>query len=169
VVEGTQIKLNLAWKRYKSYLISIGITKDWYLEKFSRDKRHKILVAFSNPIWEGILHSKSLRVNKSESVRASLDNVSQAFKLANRPDSRLSGYGKLAFILQRQLWRYLASDIPEKRQIAISGSVLCEFYHLALSEMDKARCDLLIGNSVLRCAPVSTSQSMVNGKQNYSV
>jgi hypothetical protein len=28
VVEGTQIKLNLAWKRYKSYLISIGITKD---------------------------------------------------------------------------------------------------------------------------------------------
>jgi hypothetical protein len=50
VVEGTQTKFNLAWKRYKSYLISIGITKDWYLEKFSRDKKHKILGAFSNPI-----------------------------------------------------------------------------------------------------------------------
>jgi len=49
VVKGKS-KFNLAWKRYKSYLISIGITKDWYLEKFSRDKKHKILGAFSNPI-----------------------------------------------------------------------------------------------------------------------
>jgi len=145
VAEGTQAKFNLAWKRYRSYLISIGISKDWYLDKFSRDKKHKILGAFCNAVQEGRLHSKSLRTNKSESVRAALDNVSQAFKLANRPDPRLDGDGKLAFILQRQLRGYRATDTPEKRQIAISGSVLCEFHRLALSKMDKARCELFIG------------------------
>jgi hypothetical protein len=145
VVEGTNAKFSLAWKRYKTYLNSIGITHDCYLDNFSRDKTHKILGAFCQAIREGRLHSKSRRTHKSDSVRSALDNVSQAFKLAARPDPRLDRDGKFAFILQRQLRGYKSSDIPEKRQIAISGSVLWEFYRLALSRMDKARCELFIG------------------------
>ena len=145
VVEGTNAKFALAWKRYKSYLISIRINNDWYLDNFSREKKIRLLGAFCNAIREGRLHSKSFRTNKSESVRATLDNVSQAFKLAGRNDPRLDRDGKFAFILQRQLRGYRSSDAPEKRQIAISGSVLREFYRLALSNMDKARCELFIG------------------------
>jgi len=147
VVEGTNAKFALAWKHYKSYLISIGINNNWYLNNFSREKKIRLLGAFCNVIREGQLHSKSLRTNKSESVRAILDNVSQAFKLAGRSDPRLDRDGKFAFVLQRQLRGYRSSDVPvpEKRQIAISGSVLHEFYRLALSNMDKARCELFIG------------------------
>jgi hypothetical protein len=98
-----------------------------------------------------------------ESVRAALDNVSQAFKLANRPDPRLDGDGKLALILQRQLRGYRSTDPPEKRQIAISGSVLREFYRLSLSEMDKARCELFIGAFFF--AMRSCEYLAVNGKR----
>jgi hypothetical protein len=90
------------------------------------------------------IHSKSVRTNKSESVRAALDNVSQAFKLAARPDPRLNVDGKFAFILQRQLRGYRTTDKPEIQQVAITGSVLHEFYHLSLSNIDKARCKLFI-------------------------
>ena len=145
VVEGTHAKFNLAWKRYKSYLTSIGINGDWYLDHFSKDKKHKILSAFCNAIREGRLLTRTVRTNKAKSVRAALDNVSQAFKLANRPEPHLDGDGKLALILQRQLRGYRATDPAEKRQIAISGSVLREFYRLSLSAMDKVRCELFIG------------------------
>jgi hypothetical protein len=145
VVEGTTAKFSLAWKRYKTYLQSIGINRDWYLENFSKDKRLKILGAFCHAIREGRLHSKSLKTNKTESVRTALDNVSQALKLADRPDPRLDRDGKFAFVLQRQLRGYRASDAPKRRQIAIPGSVLREFYRLSLSFIDKARCELLIG------------------------
>jgi hypothetical protein len=80
-----------------------------------------------------------------ESVRSALDNVLQAFKLAGRSDPRLDRDGKFAFILQRQLHGYRPSNVPEKHQIALSGSVLREFYRPALSKMDKARCELYIG------------------------
>jgi hypothetical protein len=66
-------------------------------------------------------HSKII---KKESVRAMLDNVSQVFMLVDRPDSRLNGDGKFAFLLQQQLWGYRASNIPEKHQVASSGSAL---------------------------------------------
>ncbi len=145
VVEGTTAKFTLAWKRYRTYLQSIGIRDDYYLDQFSKDKKHKILGAFCNAIREGRLHSTSVKTNKAESVRAALDNVSQAFKLAGRADPRLDRDGKFAFILQRQLRGYRATDAPEKQQKAISGSVLREFHRLALSQMDQARCELFIG------------------------
>ena len=145
VVEGTNEKFSLAWKRYKSYLMSIGIVDNWYLDNLSRDKKHKILGAFCNAIRESRLHSKSVRINKSDSVRAALDNVSQAFKLAGRADPRLDRNGKFAFILQRQLRGYRTADPPERQQKAISGEVLREFHRLALSNIDKARCELFIG------------------------
>ncbi len=103
VVKGTNAKFNLAWDCYKTYLKSIGIKTDWYLDYFSRDKKHKILGTFCHAFQEGGLQSKSVRPNKSEPVRATLGNVSQAFKLANRPDPKLDGDGKFAFILQRHL------------------------------------------------------------------
>jgi hypothetical protein len=146
VVEGTtNEKFSLAWNHYKSYLMSIGIVDDWYLDNFSRDKKHKILGAFCNAIRESRHHSKLVKTNILDSVGAALDNVSQAFKLAGRADPRLDRDGKFAFILQRQLQGYRATDSPEKQQKAISGEVLREFYRLALSNMDKVRCELFIG------------------------
>ncbi len=144
VVKTTDGKQTLAWARYKAYLTSIGITRDWYLDSFNIYQKHKILSAFCNAIREGRLLSKQNKCNKSSSVRATLDYVAQTYKLANRPDPRLDEDQKFAFILQRQIRGYKNEDKPEKQQVAITGSVLREFFKLSISQMDKSLCELFI-------------------------
>jgi hypothetical protein len=145
VVKGTSEKQLRAWKRFQGYLQSIGILDDPFLDSFDRGQRHKILSAFGNYIREGRFNPKVTKLLKADSVRAALDCVAQAFKLAVRPDPRLDADGKLAFILQRQLRGYKSTDPGEKPQVALTGSILRKFYQLALSPFDKAMCQLFIG------------------------
>jgi hypothetical protein len=117
-----------------------------YLDNFSRDQKIKILTAFAQSIREGrfvlVKYNKPIQ---SESVRASLDCVAQAFKLADRPDPRLDRERKLAFLLQRKLRGYSSTDDPPSPQPAMTASVLRMFYRLALSPFDTALCELFIG------------------------
>jgi hypothetical protein len=53
VVQGTNEKQALAWKRYKLYLLSIGIEDDWFLDSFSPGQKHRILRAFASSLREG--------------------------------------------------------------------------------------------------------------------
>jgi len=145
VVEGTSAKQAHAWDRYKLYLLSIGMTDNWYLDNFSRGAKHKILSAFSHAIRESRFgHGRSRNI-KAESVRATLDGVVQAYKLADRADPRLDADGKFAFVLQRQLRGYSVNDTPDSPQVAITASVLRKFYDLSISLADKALCELFIG------------------------
>jgi hypothetical protein len=144
VVEATNSKQALSWSRFTTYLQSIGIF-DPYLTTFPKDHQHRILGAFGQVIRESRFHTKQHHPCKSESVRAAMDHVAQAYRLANRPDPRLDIDGKPAFILQWQLKGYKNTDPPEKQQVAITASVLREFYKLSLSTIDKAQCELFIG------------------------
>jgi hypothetical protein len=145
VVQGTSEKQLRAWRRYKDYLMSIGLQHDLFLEGFNRGQRIKILCAFAQSVREGRFGVKSPKLLKADSVRATLDGVAQAYKLADRADPRLDADGKLAFLLQRQLRGYKSVDPGEKPQVAITGSVLRKFHQLALSAFDKALCELFIG------------------------
>jgi hypothetical protein len=145
VVKGTSEKQLCAGRRFQTYLQSIGITADPYLDGVDRGQRHKILCAFGQYIRESRFSTKPTKLLKSESVRSVLDCVAQAFKLAVQADPRLDANGKLAFILQRQLRGYRSTDPGEKPQVAVTGSVLRQFYKLAVSPFDKALCQLLIG------------------------
>ena len=144
VVETTHSKQALAWSRYKTYLQSIGIIEDWYLDNFTKHQKHKILSAFGTAIRDGRF-SKQNKPNKSGSVRSAIDHVAQTYKLAHRPDPRLDTDAKFAFILQRQIRSYKNSDNPETQQVAVTGSILREFYKLSISKVDKALCQLFIG------------------------
>jgi hypothetical protein len=123
IAKSTNAKFTI-WRHCKSCFSFIRFSNDWNLYSFSSDKKHTDSWAFCHAIEDSRLHAKSLKNNKKESVRAMLDNVSQLFMLVDRPDSRLNGDGKFAFLLQQQLWGYRASNIPEKHQVASSGSAL---------------------------------------------
>jgi hypothetical protein len=71
--------------------------------------------------------------------------VAQTYKLADRADPRLDVDGKFAFLLQRQLRGYSSTDKPESPQVAMTASILREFYKLSISSTDKALCELFIG------------------------
>jgi hypothetical protein len=163
VVKGTSQKQVRAWRWYKDYLMSIGIQTDPYLENFDRSQHHKILSAFAQSVREGCFGSKSPKLLKANSVRATLDCVAQAYKLADRADPRLDADGKLAFLLQRQLRGYKSVDPGKKSQVAITGSVLKKFHQFAISLFDKALCELFIGAFFF--AMRSCEYIKVHGKQ----
>ncbi len=71
--------------------------------------------------------------------------MAQTYKLADRPDPRLDADGKLAFLLQRQLRGYSSINPPVKPQVAITASILRQFYKMSISDADKALCELFIG------------------------
>jgi len=145
VVKGTNEKQLHLWRRYKQYLLSIGIRDDVYLDNFDRGQRHKVLSAFAQSVRKGRYNSLTPKCLKAESVRATLDCLAQTYKLANRPDPRLDYNRKFTFLLQRQLRGYSSSDPGEQPQVAVTGSVLQKFHQLALSPFDKALCELFIG------------------------
>jgi hypothetical protein len=146
MVEGTNAKQVRAWTRFQRYLGIIGVVDDPFLDSFSRFQRIRILSAFAHAIREGRFcdgaHRKTV---KSESVRSALDCVSQVFKLADRADPRLDRDGKFTLFLQRQLRGYRASDPAPKPQVAMTASILQQFYSSAISDFDKALCELFIG------------------------
>jgi hypothetical protein len=65
--------------------------------------------------------------------------------MANRPDPRLDSNSKPEFLLQHQLRGYKNPDPLENQQVAMTASLLREFYKLSLSTIDKARRELFIG------------------------
>ncbi len=101
MVEGTNVKRIHAWTRCQTYLLSIGLHSDPYLNRY---QWIKILSAFAKSIREGRFGThQNHKSIKSESVRASLDSVAQAFRLADQADPRLDGDPRIAFLLQQQI------------------------------------------------------------------
>ncbi len=104
MVEGTNVKQIRAWTRFQTYLLSIGLHSDPYLDQFNQAQWIKILSAFAQSIREGQLGThQNHKTIKFESVRASLDSVAQAFRLADWADPRLDGDPRIAFLLQQQI------------------------------------------------------------------
>ena len=146
MVEGTNAKQVRAWSRFQQYLGTIGLGDDRYLDNLTQFQRTKVLSAFAHALREGRLGTRNRgKAIKSDSVRASLDCVSQAFKLADRPDPRLDRDGKFAILLQRQLRGYNTVDPPPKPQVAMTASILRKFYLTSISAFDVALCELFIG------------------------
>jgi len=93
--------------------------------------------------------------------------VAQTFKLADKPDPRLDGENKLAFILQRQLRYYSNSDTPTIPQAAMIGSILRDSTNCQTHPPQTKRfVNCSLAPSSLQCAPVSTSKSQATIRQN---
>jgi len=146
VVEGTNAKQLHAWPRFQRYLTSIGLHSDPYLDSSSQFQRSKILSAFAHALREGRFgNGKNGKTIKSDSVRSTLDCISQAFKLADRPDPRLDRDGKFTLFKHRQLRGYNSLDPPTNPQPAMTASLLRQFYTTSLSTFDRTLCELFIG------------------------
>jgi hypothetical protein len=145
VESGTSSKQALAWNRFQKYLQSISIKSDPYLDNFSRFQRIKIHGAFAHAIRDGRFNSRKTAQVKSDSCRASIDCVAQAFRMANRPDPRLDTDGKPSFLLSRQFRGYKKLDPPEKRQVALTGSIIKELKKIAFTPLEKAMFQLFTG------------------------
>ncbi len=115
ITSSTSEKHKRSLSRWKSFLSSVGIQHDFYLDNFSVAERHQLLSAFMEAI-----HTKKFnkRQNhrpppvKAESCAATLGHLAQAFTAADRQDPRRARDGKPTFILHRQIKGYSTLDLP---------------------------------------------------------
>ncbi len=166
MVQGTNAKQTRAWNRYKSYLVSIGISNDWYLDAFTIGQKHRILSSFAHTIREGRFsnpnHNSAI---KSETVRATLDCMAQTYKLADRADPRLDTDKRFAFILQCNLRGYHVNDKPTSPQAAVTGSILREFHSSPYHKLTKHYVNSLLVPSFSPCILASISKYQASARQ----
>jgi len=144
VEPGTHAKQHLVWTRYKTYLKSISVPSDPFLDNFSIFQRNKILGAFAHALRDGRFYKNKRKV-KAETIRSAIDCVAQTYRMANRPDPRFDQDGRPSFLLQRQIRGYKKLDPPEKQQVALTGSIIKELNSLALTKLEKAMSELFSG------------------------
>jgi hypothetical protein len=145
VVPGTKAKQTLAWSRYTSYLQSIGITDDTYLEQFNKPQKHRILGAFATAIRSNRFNPGKRDPIKSDHCKSTINCVAQAYRMAGHEDPTLDANGKPSFILQRQFRHFSNTDKPPTQQAAVTGSILRKLHQLATPNLEKTMCDLFIG------------------------
>ena len=102
VTRNTDKEHDRAWKRWTTFLRSIEITDDEYLKDFSVPIRTRLLSVFAQSIRSGEHSPKSRKTLASNTVRAAVDNVAQAFRDCQFKDPRLDETGKLSRLLSRQ-------------------------------------------------------------------
>jgi hypothetical protein len=134
--------------RWRSFLSTIGLQNDFFLDNFSVSERHQILSAFM----EAIRSNKFSRYQKrrppdikAESCSAAMGHLAQAFTAADRPDPRLTRDGKFAVILRQQIKGYTNLDPSKQPQQALPINILLYLHSSAVTTTEKAAAELLIG------------------------
>ena len=123
VTAGTNQKTATAWRRWTSYLSSIGIVNNNFLESFSVDQRLQIILAFAAAI-RSARFSPGYTKLKEGSVHSAIDHVAQVFRANNRRDPRLDSSYTKSFLLSRLLRAYRNTDPDVQHQKAIPVSLI---------------------------------------------
>ena len=143
VTAGTNQKTATAWRRWTSYLRSIDVVDDNFLESFSVDQRLQIVLAFAAAM-RGARFSPGYTRIKEGSVHSTVDYVAQVFRANNRRDPRLDSSDVKSFLLSRLLRAYRNTDPDVKHQKAVPVSLIRLVLSSASSPFEFFNAHLLI-------------------------
>jgi hypothetical protein len=145
----TTQKHTRSWDRWLSFISSIGINPpDLFLDRFDTRAKHQLLSAFVAAIRSNSITNSNIRRSsnvKAESCSTTLGHVAQAFTSNYRPDPQLTSNGRLASLLQSQLKGYRNLDPSKQPQKAIPLTLLNFIRSTAITHIDIASANLLIG------------------------
>jgi len=77
---GTHANQALSWQRWIKYCKSIGLDSDIFLDRLSRENRHKIIGAFAVALREGQFSKSTSTTLGIKTVRGSIDHVVATFR-----------------------------------------------------------------------------------------
>ena len=143
VTAGTNQKTSTAWHRWTSYLSSIGIADDNFLESFSVNQHLQIVLAFAAAV-RSARFSPGFTQLKEGSVHSTIDYVAQVFRANNRRDPRLDSSDLKTFLLSRLLRAYRNTDPDVQHQKAIPVSLIRLILSSASTSFEFFKAHLLI-------------------------
>lgn len=124
--------------KWWSFLSSIGLQNDFFLNNFSSPEKHQILSTFLVAIHSNKFTKSNRSVNiKAESCSAA--HPAQAFSAADHPC--LTKDGKLAVILWQQM-KYYAIPIEFRLRLHIKLFLLLHLYSSAITTIELASAEL---------------------------
>ena len=145
ITRGTSTKQSTAWNRWKTFLQSIDLPHDTYLQSISCNDRVLILSAFAHAIRTAEFSKPNLHRLGEDTVRNSVDHVAQTFRDLQYPDPRLDPDGKPSRLLSAQYKGYRSADPPPKQQKALPGCVILRLYKHNKTNRTCALADLCTG------------------------
>ena len=146
VTPATNKKRNTSWRRWLSFLESIGFSSDPFLDNIVQPtNKQRILSAYAHAIRSGRFSSQSYKELAAGTVEAAVSDVASTFRLHHRGDPRLNAQGSISFILQRQFRFYKRNDGPETQQKAATISMIRCLATYSATSIDIAIGQLIIG------------------------
>ena len=134
-----------AWRRWKVYANSIGITDDFYLDGLDRHGRIKLMGAFAMALREGRFSGSAHAPLVESTIRNTISYVAQTFRENDRSNPTKDEDGELGRLLSRLYRSFRNRDPAEKQQKALPCCILREIANLQATETQRATCQLAIG------------------------
>ena len=142
----TQNERTRCWSRWTAFLQQIGLQTDPFLSSFDQPwSRNLILSAFAQAMRQASFSRGPKRTLVEGTVRTAIDYVAQTFRSYHKPDPRLDGGGKTAFIIQQQLRGYRNTDRNAKQQKALPACIIRHLIHRQTSTENIAVGQLVTG------------------------
>ena len=145
VTRSTTEKHTRAWKRWETFLASIQLDEDSYLDSFPTPTKTRILSIFAQFIRDREHSTGNGNPLAAGTCRDAVDCVAQAFTNKQLADPRHDSQGKLSRILSRQYAGYKTTDPPLKQQKAAPISLLRIVEKLKTTPRQQAIGELVIG------------------------
>ena len=141
----TQYERARSWRRWESFLATMEIKQDPFLNNFVPWTRTLLFSAFAQAMREASYSGKSFTTLVEGTVRAAVDHVAQTFRSNNRPDPRNDDGGNLNWLLQQQYKGYKNLDKNTTQQKALPLIVLRHLYKRRNTVENLAIAQLCIG------------------------
>ena len=141
----TATKRALSWNRWTTFVDSIGLGQNQFLERFEPWQKNVILGAFAQALRDGTYSSAQHQRLVKSTIRDSLGDVCQTFRENGHPDPGRDAGGLPCLLLQRQFRGYTNADPSEKPQKAVTCSLLRFLAGVRLTDEDVAVGQLAIG------------------------
>jgi hypothetical protein len=125
------------WLRWKSYLDSVGLIDDYFLDSFNRTQRIRLVGAFMQALRQGRFSGPSYETLAGTTIDNALSSLVQTFRDNDRPNPTLDADGKLGRLLQQQKRAYANKDPAPKQQKALPCVVLKELARMEATEKSK--------------------------------
>ena len=134
-----------SWDRWCTYLESIGIHNDQFLDEFSQPQRTLLVGAFAVALREGRFSGSAYDSLATGTITNTISSVAQTFRENGRRNPSLDDDRKLSVLLSRLYRAFRNTDKPLKQQKALPVIVLKELANLLETETQRAISQLSIG------------------------
>jgi len=119
-----------SWAKWTSFIGSIDIGDDPFLEKFEQHERNQFITLFAQYLRSKPTSTGRVPELAEGSIRNTISTVAQTFLENHAADPRIANDGNTAISIRRILAGFKALDSNDKRQKAIPISVIRQVHKL---------------------------------------